>query len=134
MGEVKIIRIQEMLQQVETLDESQIPDPFPASEAGDKLPASGGGGEKEQKESSAPSSFPVPPVLGGLRNTEVNLESLAGQTLRMEDILGVEERKKEEEEEENKIFTDVSGFFNPKSRALQVSNFSFSAIRYPKHS
>ena len=124
---MKIIRIQEMLQQVETLDESQIPDPFPASKAEDKLPASGGGGEKEQKESSAPSSFPVPPVLGGLRNTEVNLESLAGQTLRMEDILGVEERKKEEEEE-NKIFTDVSGFFNPKSRALQVSNFSFSAI------
>jgi hypothetical protein len=96
---------------------------------------------------SAP-SFPVPSVLGNLQNTEANLEALAGKSLNVEDIFVEEElevkREKEEEvkreEEEgkkeegkkekseieedlkdNKIFTDVKGFFNPQSRALQVS-------------
>jgi hypothetical protein len=96
---------------------------------------------------SAP-SFPVPSVLGNLQNTEANLEALAGKSLTVEDIFVEEEldvkREKEEEgkreEEEgkeskestmgkseieedlkdNKIFTDVKGFFNPQSRALQV--------------
>ncbi len=95
---------------------------------------------------SAP-SFPVPSVLGNLQNTETNLEALAGKSLNVEDIFVEEELevKREEEEEErgekeegkeesvmgkseieedlkdNKIFTDVKGFFNPQSRALQVS-------------
>jgi hypothetical protein len=87
---------------------------------------------------SAP-SFPVPSVLGNLQNTEANLEALAGKSLNVEDIFVEEELevKKEEEEgkeestmekseieedlKDNKIFTDVKGFFNPQSRALQVS-------------
>jgi hypothetical protein len=87
--------------------------------------------------SSAP-SFPVPSVLGNLQNTEANLEALAGKSLNVEDIFVEEELEVKREEEEkgkedmmgksgieedlkdNKIFTDVKGFFNPQSRALQV--------------
>jgi hypothetical protein len=93
----------------------------------------------------------VPSVLGNLQNTEANLEALAGKSLNVEDIFveqelevkreeekGKEKEKEGKEEEstmgkseieedlkDNKIFTDVKGFFNPQSRALQVSYLQY---------
>ena len=120
VGEVvRLIKIQELLH-VETLDESSIPDSL-ASKASLQNTVEDGDLVPTEWESEAAAPFPVPPVLGGLQNTEVNLEALAGKSLStVEEILVAEDEKVEDE----KIFTDLTGFFNPKSRELQVPGIS----------